>query len=177
MARVTVKISDLSGNQIPDEQSGTRLMVEHPDYPEPIELDVLAEEVQPHLSEENARFVVVSLEDPNNPEQTRHVMSLEDFNDLFQTGDSTSVLQEAFETQQQERDTALSSRGSRKRGAASGGTGTRQRIDYASPEHAGKPHRGIISEAEKEYVRNNLDEVNRRNREQGHPDPVVHAST
>ena len=92
MARVTVKISDLSGNQIPDEQSGTRLMVEHSDYPEPIGLDVLAEEVQPHLSEENARFVVVSLEDPNNPEQTRHVMSLEDFNDLFQTGDSTSVL-------------------------------------------------------------------------------------
>ena len=170
MARVTVRISDLSGNQIQDEQSGARLIVEHPDYQEPIGLDVLTEEVQPHLTEENSRFVVVSLEEPNNPEQTRHVMSIDDFDRLFQSGDSTSVLQEAFETQQQERDTALSSRGSGKRAAASGSTGTRERIDYSSPEHAGKPHRGTISEAEKEYVRNNLDEVNRRNREQGHPE-------
>ena len=30
------------------------------------------------------------------------------------------------------------------------------------------PHRGTISEAEKEYVRNHLDEVNRRRKEQGH---------
>jgi hypothetical protein len=170
MARVTVRVSDLSGNQIPDEQSGTRLIVEHPDYSEPIGLDVLAEEVQPYLTDENSQFVVVSLEEPNNPEQTRHVMSIDDFDRLFQSGESSSVLQEAFETQQQERDTALSSRGSSKRAAASGSTSTRERIDYSSPEHAGKPHRGTISEAEKEYVRNNLDEVNRRNREQGLPE-------
>lgn len=170
MAQVTVRVSDLSGNQIPDDQSGTRLIVEHPDFSEPIGLDVLAEEVQPHLSEQATRFVVLSMSDPESPNQERYVMSIEDFEKLFQTGNSTSVLQEAFETQQQERESALSSRGTGKRAAASGSTGTRKRIDYSSPEHAGKPHRGTISEAEKEYVRNNLDEVNRRNREQGFPE-------
>ncbi len=170
MARVTVRVSDISGNQIPDEQSGARLIVEHPDFSKPIGLDVLTEEVQPHLSEQATRFVVLSMSDPESPNQQRYVMSIEDFEKLFQTDDSTSVLQEALDTQQQERESALSSRDRGKRGAASGSTGTRERIDYSSPEHAGKPHRGTISEAEKEYVRNNLDEVNRRNREQGHPE-------
>jgi prephenate dehydratase len=100
MARVTVRVSDLTGNQIPDEQSGARLVVEHPDFSEPIGLDVLAEEVQSHLSEQATRFVVLSLEDPNNPEQQRYVMSIEDFDRLFQTGESTSVLQGAYGTQQ-----------------------------------------------------------------------------
>jgi hypothetical protein len=170
MARVTVRISDLTGNQIPDEQSGARLIVEHPDFSEPIGLDVLTDEVQPHLSEQATRFVVLSMSDPESPNQQRYVMSIEDFEKLFQTDDSTSLLQEAFETQQQERESALSSRGRGKRAAASGTSGTRERIDYSKPEHAGKPHRGTISEAEKEYVRNNLDEVNRRNLEQGHPE-------
>jgi hypothetical protein len=170
MARVTVRVSDLSGTQIPDEQSGARLIVEHPDFSEPIGLDVLAEEVQPHLSEENSRFVVLSMAEAENPNQQRYVMSLKDFERLFQTGDSTSVLQSAAETQQQEREAEISSRGSRKRAATSGTTGSRERIDYSSPEHAGKPHRGTISESEKEYVRNNLEEVNWRNREQGQPE-------
>src|SRR3712207_7701375 len=42
-----------------------------------------------------------------------------------------------------------------------------QRRDFTSPEHAGEPHRGRITDAEKEYVRNNLAEVNRRLREKG----------
>jgi hypothetical protein len=37
-----------------------------------------------------------------------------------------------------------------------------ERIDYTSSEHAGEPHRGRITDAEKEYVRNNLEEVNAR---------------
>jgi hypothetical protein len=169
MAQKTIRVSDLSGTQIPDaQQSGARLIVEHPDYTEPIGLDVLADEVAPYLTEENSRFVVLSLSDPDNPNQNRYVISVEEFDRLFQSGDSTSVLQEAFETQQQEQEAAISSRGRGKRGAASGSTSTRERIDYASPEHAGMPHRGTISEAEKEQVRNNLDEVNRRRREQGH---------
>jgi hypothetical protein len=46
-----------------------------------------------------------------------------------------------------------------KRQRASGGsTG----IDYSSPEHAGKPHRGRVTEAEATYVREHFDEVNKR---------------
>ncbi len=37
-----------------------------------------------------------------------------------------------------------------------------ERIDYSSPEHAGKPHRGRVTEAEASYVREHFDEVNQR---------------
>ena len=43
----------------------------------------------------------------------------------------------------------------------------KDRVDYASIEYAGRPHRGRITDAEKEIVRNNLDEVNRRLRDAG----------
>ncbi|MCA1605790.1 MAG: hypothetical protein LC775_10030, partial [Acidobacteria bacterium] len=36
------------------------------------------------------------------------------------------------------------------------------KLDYASLEHAGKPHRGKTTEAEKETVQGNLDAINER---------------
>jgi hypothetical protein len=36
-----------------------------------------------------------------------------------------------------------------------------------SPKHAGEPHRGRITEAEKSYVREHLDQVNKRLRGKG----------
>src|SRR4051794_37260719 len=167
MARITVRVSDLSGNQIPDEESGARLVVEHPDYPEPVGLDALPDDVLPYLDEENARFVVVSVLRADDPNPPRYVMSMGDFENLFHTGESTNVLQDAFQTQQQERDAETPQRG-RGRRATAGAAVTRERVDYTSPEHAGEPHRGMVSDGEKEYVRNNLGVVNNRLREQGH---------
>src|SRR3954471_9731822 len=165
MATRTVKVSDISGQIIQDEQSGARLIVEHPDFSEPIGLDVLPEEALPHLTDERTRFVVVSLEDHENPNPERYVMSFDDFERLFQTGDSTSVLQDAYQTQQQEREAETTRRGRGRRAVASGTSEPRQRIDYSSPEHAGEPHRGTISEAERVYVQEHLDEVNQRLRQ------------
>jgi hypothetical protein len=42
------------------------------------------------------------------------------------------------------------------------------RIDYSSIEHAGRPHRGVTTEAEKEIVRTQLDAVNERLQREGH---------
>ena len=42
------------------------------------------------------------------------------------------------------------------------------RIDYSSIEHAGRPHRGVTTEAEKEIVRVHLDAINERLRREGH---------
>jgi hypothetical protein len=36
------------------------------------------------------------------------------------------------------------------------------KLDYTSLEHAGKPHRGKTTDAEKEIVRNNFDKINER---------------
>ena len=55
-------------------------------------------------------------------------------------------------------------RGRRRRGR---GGERRPRVDYTSPEHAREPHRGRIPDEEKQYVRENLDSVDARLREQG----------
>jgi len=61
MARVEIRVSDLTRQPIEDEEQAARLIVEHPDYPESIGLDVLPDEVKPYLDEEATRFVVLSL--------------------------------------------------------------------------------------------------------------------
>jgi hypothetical protein len=55
---------------------------------------------------------------------------------------------------------------------------TEGKIDYSSPEYAGNPHRGRVTEAEAAYVRDHFDEVNERLSREGlrtldHNDPKV----
>jgi hypothetical protein len=120
--------------------------------------------VLPHLSDENSRFVVVSLEDPDNPNPQRYVLTFDDFERLFDTADSTSVLQDAYKCQQQERE---QERQPRRRGRKQDGGRRQQRVDYATAEHAGEPHAGRVSPTEQEYARDHLAEVNARLRESG----------
>lgn len=44
-----------------------------------------------------------------------------------------------------------------------------EKIDYSSPEFAGNPHRGRVTEAEAAYVRENFDKVNKRLSAEGKP--------
>jgi Lsr2 len=46
---------------------------------------------------------------------------------------------------------------------------TEGKIDYSSPEFAGNPHRGRVTEAEAAYVRDNFDAVNKRLSAEGKP--------
>jgi hypothetical protein len=156
MATVTVKVSDLTGNPIGEAELGARLIVEHPDFSEPIGLDVKSDEVSPYLSEEETRFVVLSYRSSEEADEVRYVLPLEEFESLFKKENSTTALQNALQTQQQERERQP------RRGGRRQGEERRQRVDWASPERAGEPHRGTISEAEKAYVRVHLDEVNVR---------------
>jgi hypothetical protein len=43
-----------------------------------------------------------------------------------------------------------------------------ERVDYSLIEHAGRPHRGVTTDAEKETVRENLAAVNERLAREGH---------
>jgi hypothetical protein len=89
-------------------------------------------------------------------------MPLTEFNALFrQEGmDAESALQQALENQQAER---RQQTGGRKRQA----TPKTERVNWASPERAGEPQRGTVSEGEAEYVREHLEEVNARLSSQG----------
>ena len=161
MATKTVKVSDLTANEIPEEQQDVRLIVEHPDFDEPIGLEVLPQEIEGQLPQ-TQEYVAFSY---GTTQTQRYLMPREEFNRLFPNGNADAILQRVHAEQEELRQ-QTAQRGRRRQQTR----GTRPRVDYTSPEHAGEPHRGTISEAEAEYVQNNLAEVNRRRREQGYPE-------
>lgn len=55
----------------------------------------------------------------------------------------------------------------KRRPRRSGTSGQRGKVNYASLEHAGEPHRGRITQAEKDLVRDNLEQINKRLRRSG----------
>ena len=162
MGTITVKVSDLTGNIIEQAEQAGRLVVEgHPTFPEPVTLEVLPEEVEGQLPSEETSFVAVSYFAPGEVTPRRYVLPLEVFNNLFseQEADVETVLDRAYAAQMQEQGKARTTRGKRIP------AGKRTRVDYTSPEHAGEPHRGIVSQEEARYVRENLNDVNARLRE------------
>jgi hypothetical protein len=166
VATKTIKVSDLSGREIRDEENLARLVVEeHPSLPDSVTLEMLPDEVEGQIPEEQ-NFVRATYFPPTESggEPRSFVLSVEDFNNLAQTEDMGTVLQNALSEQER--------RQGRRRGRRGRRAGERRaRIDYASPEFAGMPHRGRVTEAEKAYVRSNLDEVNARRVREGH-DPI-----
>src|SRR5215208_4878707 len=164
MATKTVKVSDLTGEEIGAEENLARIVVEeHPNLEDSVTLEVLPEEVEDQLPVEQ-NFVRVTYFPPsgNGGEERSLVMSVEELNSLSTDFDMDTVLEDALREQQEREGRRRGRRGRR-------GTGERRpRVDYSSPEHAGEPHRGRITDAEKEYVRNNLGEVNARLERAGH---------
>jgi hypothetical protein len=159
MAVKVVHVSDISGKEA-DEQSLGRLVVhEHPEYADlPVTLEVLPEEVE--SLQGASRFVTVEWIPPGARKGERMVVSLDDFNLLAGAGVMESAVQDALIAKHRSRPRAGG-------GAAPAGRSGRGKVNYATLEHAGEPHRGRITEAEKELVRNNLDQINRRLRDAG----------
>ena len=156
MAVKVVHVSDISGKEA-DEQSLGRLVVhEHPEYASlPVTLEAL-----PARSSRSGReyFVTVEVDPPAPARATAMVISLDDL--LAGAGVMESAVQDALIAKHRNRPGAAT-------GSAPSGRSGRGKVNYATLEHAGEPHRGRITEAEKELVRKNLDQVNRRLREAG----------
>ena len=167
MGTKTVKFSDLSGQLVEDEDEIGRLIVrDHPDFADAIALDVLPDDLG-DLAEETDRFVSLEYFAPGETQSHRFVVRLDDFSALAKAKDMQTLLENALlEQHRQERQPAAGR--FRRRGPRRADTEEpRERIDYSSPEHAGTPHRGRVTEAEREYVRAHLDEVNTRLQAQG----------
>jgi hypothetical protein len=172
MGTKTVKFSDLSGQEVEDDSQLARLVVEeHPGYGQPLTLEVLADEVEGQLPEET-RFVRLSYYAPGARDPEQWTVPVDAFNQLAKRADMSVVLDDALEAYRQERAQARAAasepapRGRRRREGAQ----SAERVDYTSPEHAGMPHRGRTTEAEREYVRTHLKDVNARRKEAGHPE-------
>jgi hypothetical protein len=161
MAVKVVHVSDISGKEADEQSLGQLVVHEHPEYADlPVTLEVLPEEVE--SLQGASRFVTVEWIAPGGRKGERMVVSLDDFNLLAGAGVMESAVQDALIAKHRSRP-----RSGGGAGGSSAGRSGRGKVNYATLEHAGEPHRGRITEAEKELVRKNLDQINKRLRDAG----------
>jgi hypothetical protein len=156
MGQKTVRFSDLSGQLIMHDDALARIVVhEHPELGDgPVEIEALTEEAEA-MEEAALRVAVIDLYLPDDIEPRRIVMEADAFDKLATQSSMAELLTAA-------RPVRRSTRAS-----AAGGGSRGDRLDYATREHAGKPHKGKITDTEKQLVREHLDEINERLAGQG----------
>lgn len=149
MGQKTVRFSDLSEQLIIDDSALVRIVVhEHP------ELDGQAVEIEAHVDEVQAitdgalQVAVVDLYAAGDGEPRRVILDAALFDKLATTRSMAEVLIAAPPAR----------RAAKPRAAAAAS----DRIDYGTLEHAGKPHKGKTTDAEKQLVREHLAEINKR---------------
>ncbi len=148
MGQKTVRFSDLSGQLIMNDDALARIVVhEHPELGDgPVEIEALSDEAEA-MEQAALRVAVVDLYLRDDIEPRRIVMEA-DAVDKLATDTPMSELLIAARPARRRAPAASSSRG--------------DRIDYATLEHAGKPHKGKTTDTEKQLVRDHLAEINER---------------
>jgi len=161
----TVRFSDLSGQLITEEDTLARVVVlEHPELGDsPVEFEALADEART-IEKSALSVAVVELHLPGQEEPRRVTVDLDQFDAMATDTVMGELLITARPARKAARSaSATSSRGSRA-SSASGGAG---KVNYASLEHAGEPHKGKITDTERQLVQQHFEEVNDRLVSQG----------
>jgi hypothetical protein len=146
----TVRFSDLSGQLITDDEAPARIVVaEHPCLPDgPVEIEALTAEAT-DIEKAGGQAALVDLYFPGDDQPRRVVLDVAEFDKLATDKPMSEILATARPTRRASRSaTAAASR--------------EDRTNYATIEHAGKPHKGKTTDAEKRLVREHLDEINER---------------
>ena len=155
MGSKTVRFSDLSGQLIMDDDALARIVVhEHPELVDgPVEIEAMAGEAEA-MEEAALRVAVVEVYLSDDIEPRRIVMAADAFDKLATEHPMQQLL--------------IAARPARRspRTAANGGS-RGDRLDYATLEHAGKPHKGKTTDVEKQLVRGHFDQINERLAAQG----------
>jgi hypothetical protein len=173
MSKRYVTISDLTGQPINDDNDVVTIAVlEHPTLEHPVQLDAAQDELK-GLSGSSKDFVLLEVLSDGGDKRERMVLELADFERLIKSGEPQDVLENAerYETERSAGRAIVEAMTPKRRGRGRGAGGgpKAEKVDYKTLEHAGTPHRGRTTEEEANIVRNNLDTVNRRRREQGYP--------
>jgi hypothetical protein len=155
MGQKTVRFSDLSGQLITDDDALARIVVhEHPELVDgPVEIEAMTDEAQA-IEQAALRVAVIDLYLPDDLEPRRIVMEADAFDKLATENPMDQLLIAARPVRRSPRSPV--------NGGSRG-----DRADYATLEHAGKPHKGKVTDTEKQLVRDHLDEINRRLTGQG----------
>ena len=150
MGQKTVRFSDLSEQLITEDSALVRIVVhEHP------ELGSQAVEIEAHINEAQAitdaalEVAVVDLYVAGEAEPRRVTLDAAVFGKLATARPMDELLIAAPPAR----------RAPKPRAAATAGG---ERPDYGTLEHAGKPHKGKTTDAEKQLVREHLAEINKR---------------
>jgi hypothetical protein len=151
----TVRFSDLSGAIITQDDALARIVIrEHPGLGDsPVEIEVLTDEARA-IEKAALPVAVVDLYLPDDDEPHRVAMDAGSF-DMLATDKAMSELLVS----------ARPARRSLRTSPASPARG--DRVSYASMEQAGKPHKGRVTDAEKQLVCAHFDEINERLAGQG----------
>jgi hypothetical protein len=154
MGQKTVRFSDLSGQLIMQDDVLARIVVhEHPELGEgPVEIEALADEAKA-IEHGALRIAVIDLYLPGDDEPRRIAMEAGEFDKLSADRPMSELLAAA----------PVAKRATR---AVANGS-SRDRVDYGTMEHAGKPHKGKTTDAEKRLVCDHFDEINERLAAQG----------
>jgi hypothetical protein len=145
----TVSFSDLSGEIIATDDALSRIVVhEHPDLGDgPVEIEALLDEARA-IEKAALRVAVVDLYLPGDLPH-RVVIDAGAFDEMAADKPMSELLVTARPAR----------RGAR---AAAVAPARGDRTNYADIAHAGKPHKGKVTDAEKQLVQENFDEINAR---------------
>lgn len=161
MAVRQIVVSDISGNPVEDDQHARIVVEDAPGVNGPVELDVSLDEAG-KFQAGKIELVSLVIHEPNKAPR-RVVLETKAFNSAFKGVSMDDVLAGARRAEQ---DAPAQRQQRRARGT---GTAKPDKINYQSLENAGRPHRGRLTDAEKDVVRNNLDAVNKRLANEGLP--------
>ena len=151
MGKKTVHVSDFSGRILaPEEEVVQVVVVDHPDLVAgPVRLDATPDEVE-SIDDAALDVAIVEIHDRHGGgEPRRVVLTASEFDAIVTDVPVAQLLR-----------TAERVRPPKARKSA-------QKPDYATLEHAGKPHRGAVTEEEARLVREHLDEINKRLADEG----------
>jgi hypothetical protein len=146
----TVKFSDLSGEIITRDDAVARIVIhEHPELGDSaVEIEALTDEARA-IEKAALRVAVVDVHLPGEQEPRRVAMDADSFDKLATDRPMSELLI-----------TARPARRSSK--AAAAGPARGDRTDYGDSAHAGKPHKGKITDAERQLVQERFDDINDR---------------
>jgi hypothetical protein len=192
----TVRFSDLSGELITRDGTLARIVIhEHPELGDgPVEIEALADEART-IEKAAVAVAIVELYLPGEEEPRRVAMDVTAFDKLATDRPMSELLLTARPARPARRSRAAAPKtaaaprvdagkadgakadGGKADGAradvpraqapkAAAGPGS-ERIGYDTLEHAGEPHKGRITDTERELVRDHLDMINERLAAQG----------
>lgn len=169
MAKKTITLSDLSGQDVPEGDEVEVRVLELEGLSEPVRLDASKTEVD-RLRVESTSLALLELVMPDG-ETVRLALPSDQFRSAIR-GDADEVLANAeglsFAPIQPEPEQPRR-RARRPRGEGAPAADRGEKINYTDSDHFGQLHRGRLTDEEVTLVKGNPDQASRNREAQGHP--------